>query len=485
VSLRPVTIEQFPGLDLRSDPGDSRGALDLSNVTIERMRLRVRDGSSLLFTLVANPDGVYSLSEALQAGGTTWSIGMTNLSNTLTAFRAVGAPISSAATTTFQNGSSVVALGTSSASLIFASATFKLWQFNGTTWTDVSPASGLGVGPLCSVLGVSPTDNRLVACNGSVVYFSDPGLPSTFTGSNFVQVTPGDGEDIQSVVTFNNQVFVFKATKFFVFYGQSVDSTGKPIFNYRAVDTGIGVHQGFQSTLGHPGHAVAGEDAVYFLSARGIYRTTGGPPVCISSALQPFFDGTTSPFWQGGAWTPSYDFSKLLWLNGKLYFASSAGIFVWDRDLDAWSWWNLQVSALGSLPRTNTGDLPVPLYGNFNTRQIRLMGPGLTTDDGVAIVSRYRLPFETYGTPGEKRIRETLVEGTGTPTVQWSRDWGALTTGSTVTLGTSPAIAVGRQRQAIRGRAFSLQLGAASGAWAVNRVQPNIGEGVRGVEVTV
>jgi hypothetical protein len=491
VSLRPVTIEQFPGLDLRADPGDSRGAIDLSNVVMEPARLRTRDGSSTLFTLPANPDGIYHLSESFPAGISaipTTILSSSGFSSTLVAVTAAGASVTTPSGGGILSGFSSVAMGTPTATQCYVAAA-GLLVFNGTTWTNVSPGSGLGIGPVCSVLALYPVDNRMMACDQSVVYFSDPGAPATFTGSNYLLVTPGDGETIQGAATFNNQVFVFKTSKFFIFYGTSIDSTGKPIFNYRMVDTGIGASGGLTFFTHHPGHVVAGDDGVYFLSTRGIYKTTGGAPVCISGKLQAWFDGTASPFWPGAAWNPASDSCKLMWVNGKLYFSTGTtagnGIFVWDRDLDTWSWWNLTVSALGSLPRSNTSSQLQLTFGFTNQRTLRVMGPGLTDDSGAAIVSRYRLPFETYGNPGEKRIRETIVEGTGTPTVQWSRDWGSPVTGSTVTLGTSPAVAVGRQRLAIRGRAFSLQLGAASGAWAVNRVQPNIGEGVRGVEVTV
>jgi hypothetical protein len=491
VSLRPVTIEQFPGLDLRADPGDSRGAIDLSNVVIDPARIRTRDGSSTLLTLPANPDGIVHMSEYFLTGASAipTMIVSTTVSGTLVAITANGASVTNGIGGGTTSGFSSVAIGTPTATQCYVAAGFVLWLFNGTTWTNVSPGSGLGIGPVSNVLALYPVDNRLVNSDQSTVYFSDPGAPSTYTGSNYVQVTPGDGEAIQGAATFNNQVFVFKTTKFFVFYGTSTSTTGTPIFNYRMVDAGIGVHGGAASSSSHPGHVVAGDDGVYFLSPRGIYRTTGGAPVCVSQKLQPFFDGVTLPFWSGGVWNPVTDSCKLMWVNGRLYFSTGSaagnGIFVWDRDLDTWSWFNLAVGGLGSLPRSNTSTQIQLAYGFFNQRFVRVMGTGLTDDAGTAIVSRYRLPFETYGTPGEKRIRETILEGTGTPTVQWSRDWGSLTTGSAVTLGTSPAVAVGRQRLAIRGRAFSLQLGAASGAWAVNRVQPNIGEGVRGVEVTV
>jgi hypothetical protein len=68
VSLRPVTIEQFPGLDLRQDPGDAAGAIDLANITLEPGRVRVRDGTSLLYTPATTPNNFYYLSQMFDDG---------------------------------------------------------------------------------------------------------------------------------------------------------------------------------------------------------------------------------------------------------------------------------------------------------------------------------------------------------------------------------------------------------------------------------
>jgi hypothetical protein len=92
-------------------------------------------------------------------------------------------------------------------------------------------------------LAVQPLDDRLVIADASTtskLWFSDAATPETITASNFVQVTPGDGQPITGMAVFGTQLFVFKQTKFFVFYGNSTDATGLPVFNYRMMDTGVG-----------------------------------------------------------------------------------------------------------------------------------------------------------------------------------------------------------------------------------------------------
>ena len=68
MSLRPVVIEQFPGLDLRQDPGESAGAIDMANITLEPGRVRVRDGTSLLYTPATTPNNFYYLSQMFDDG---------------------------------------------------------------------------------------------------------------------------------------------------------------------------------------------------------------------------------------------------------------------------------------------------------------------------------------------------------------------------------------------------------------------------------
>jgi hypothetical protein len=80
--------------------------------------------------------------------------------------------------------------------------------------------------------------------NPSRWFASNPGQPevwetdgnaSPIRGRNFGDLTPGDGEQIMTAVTWRELVFIFKETKFFVLWGESTNTDGTPIFNFREV----------------------------------------------------------------------------------------------------------------------------------------------------------------------------------------------------------------------------------------------------------
>jgi hypothetical protein len=474
MGLSPVIVENFPGLDLRSDPGDARGAIDLMNVTLEPGRVRTREGSATFFNPALAITGVQPFGAQLIVADTT----------NFSAVDATGTLIAATAGVAAGNGKGA-ALGTPAGDFFYiATNAGVVKQWTGAAWS--SPA---GFPANAVLIGTMPADNRLVVADiGSKVWFSDPGAPTVYGANNFVLLTPGDSETIMAIATYNNQVFIFKKTKFFVFYGTTADAAGNPVFNYRVVDTGAGAAR--FGTNYHQHSVCVGDDGVYFQGRDGIYRTTGGPAHRFSDPLTPFYTLTTGPFWQGAAWAstarPNYD---MAWVNSKLYVSYQAGsgsiMMVYDRLTATWSAWDFPATALCAF-KQNASDLREALVAGKSTANlVARFDNTLTTDSGSAIVSRYRLPFEDYGSPRRKRLRETIIEGSGSPTVQWSRDWGALTAGSALTLGVAPAIIDQRQRLAMRGNSFSLQIGAASGAWAVNRVQANMVDEQSGPEITV
>lgn len=498
--MQAVTIEQFPGLDLRSDPGEGGGAIDLLNVTFEPGRVRVRDGSATFRTTTDKP---YFLARfRISSGANQLIIGENG-----GLIRAVDQAGSSIATTTVpvlnSRGAAGVAVGTPTNSYFYLAdltSVNAIRRWDGATWT--TPAAFVAFAGVCA-MAVTPSDNRLMVANNTDVVFSDAGAPETFGANNYVRLTPGDGESIRGAISFNNQVFVFKQTKFFVFYGQSTDATGQPVFNYRTVDTGIGMQ-----TIA-PQSVCRSEDGVYFIGNDGIYRTTGGTPSKISGPLDPFFVGGLNSYWRGSQWGADNPVQRLAWVNGKLYAALGATtgtnvvqLFEWDPELGTWSCWGLNACSLLGWPSTSTtGDGRRLMVGNDTTGSlgfnVGIHRFGLTADADTsgggpsanAILSRYRSAFNSFGTPGQKRLRETLLTGSGTVGMQWSTDDGALplAVGSAVTLGAASAVATKHQRAAYRGRNFSYQLDGGLGGtvWAINRVQANIHPQTRPVGITV
>jgi hypothetical protein len=114
--------------------------------------------------------------------------------------------------------------------------------------------------------------------------FSDAGAPETYSANNYVHLIPGDGEEIIGVCTFGNQLFVFKESKIFVFYGTATDSTGNPVFNYRTVVVGLywRLHDYITGNWLRPS-----PDGVYF--ARQVTASTrrmAGHPVKVTSAVE-------------------------------------------------------------------------------------------------------------------------------------------------------------------------------------------------------
>ncbi len=296
-------------------------------------------------------------------------------------------------------------------------------------WSGVAWSSPAGM-PDAQCLAVQASDNRLVAggftagnttggptgaastSSPSHVYFSDAGTGETWTANNFVQLAPGDGEAITAIVAWREFVFVFKESKFFLFYGNSIDSAGNPIFNYRTVDAGVGA-------LG-PRAVVAGREGVYFASRRGIYRTTGQEPEKVSDIIDPFFDPsqTVSPFYLGGTQVQSVASNIALGYHAERVFVGATTAtsvnnktLVYDPEHDWWTLWDIPASCFASFRVSSDPEL---LFGYASgTNDIGRHNINYTTDDGTAITSRWRSGWFDLDIPSRKTIRESKVWGTG------------------------------------------------------------------------
>lgn len=489
MTLAPVPVEAFGGLNLLDDPGTLgwSGAIDLLNLDVEPGRIRTRGGYTPIDTAAANIDSIFPVP---RTGGSDYII-----LGTLTPTLQVFLPGSGGARTVTRIGGGTgttqtasagphnfVAFGTASAEYVYiANGTDQIRRLQASTDTFTAPA-GLS-SHTGNLLAVTPWDNRLVtndATNLSRVWFSDAGTPETIGANNYIDLTPGDGERIVAMHAWRDLLFVFKPSRYYVFYGTSTDSSGNPIFNYRTINAGIGLDATFRT---YAQRAVcAAPDGLYFLSYRGLFRTTGGPPEEVSGALRPiFYDAKLTPFLTTGSVSDlplSLDSGSAVkvfvrYADGRIYVKTGLdSMFVYEIARGTWSLFSLPSSTIDACRmHDSTGGRLI--FGAATAILYYARANTATTDNGTAITTRYRSGFSDLGTPDMKRIHSWRLQGTGTPTFKVSADFGALEAGAAVTLGTSPAVAEGIRRYGSRGRQFSWQVGGST-AWSLNNLLANV-----------
>lgn len=482
MSSTVVAVGEFPGLDLVSSP-DRSACLDLLNVDLDRRgAVRSRDGYQNFTTseLTNQPAelhmsrdiglfaGCGTRIEAIDTNGDV-ADSETGLTTGIWKFANFGTP----ATSAVYAGQGV--------------DTLRKYTSAGGFTAPTATVDGVGgrAMPKGWVMAVQPSDNRLVtnapssaggphaaASSEHHVWFSSAGNAETWSTTDYVILAPGDGDRISAIVAWRDLLFVFKESAFFVFYGNSVDSTGAAVFNYRAVSAGVGAYYGTAT-------AVAAPDGVYFINDRGVFRTTGGPPQRVSTPLDPLFQGKTASTYTGGTFRAnSYlDTAALCWHNERLFVAlrldgatTNNRMLVWDAG--QWLLWDV---AAGSMVSWDIGDVDnaVMLFTYpAGANHIGVMGAGFTDDDDTPIASHYRTGFMDFGAPGiEKQVNEIRLWGTGTVNYKGSRDFGSLGTAEVVALGTAPAVDdVLIPGTTPAGMTYSFEIGADSGAWTVHNV---------------
>lgn len=467
MTYTPVEIPKFGGLNLQDDPQQiaAGAATDVLNVDLSmpgtiasrygyaNFVTSAADRYRTVFRYVASNGTVYlcaSRPTGVDMIGTTGVVTWTQATNS-----------------TGWAGHAFARYGTPTVERVyFYTRGDSLRYFNGTLGTFGTAG---GSPPNGYLLAVQQPDNRLVigqlTTGPSRVQFSAAGDPDTWGANDYVELAPGDGEVLSAMVSWREMLFAFKQSRFWVFTGNATTSTGGAIFTNRVVDAGLGASNGYA--------VCAADDGVYFLNARGIFVTTGGPPVKISQALEPFFTGTPGPAWQGG--TPTgYSDAVLSFANGRLYAAvtTTAGRRVFVLFNGQWSVWDLPAWQFATIPISG---IETPFFSySSGANNIGKFTSASTTDAGTAISWRYRTGFLNPGQPAaESVVREFAIDGTGTVNVKTAYNDGSLGSSASVALGTSPAIAQGRDRRAVRGRNVSLELSGTSAA-SVSRVIANV-----------
>lgn len=525
-------IVEPAGLDLASDPLDSE-CLYAHNVVYEPGRVIVRDPFVWITSYTATMDGLATIRSStgepvfvMQSGPDVLAV---NTSGTTLHTQATSnAPIGSAVFGSPTTNSLYLSRGTSQATLKYVPGT----GFS----TPSIVAHVLPGDPDLADLAAYPRgyfwavwQDRLVVANtdaqgtpgtfnASRVAFSSLSSPDCWQENHYVDCQPGDGEHITGMVAWRDKLFVFKQTKYFVFYGTNADENGNPVFN----KTDVFDRQGTLG-IGSPVRIVAcaGRRGVYYLSASGVYRTTGNEPVHVGAPIAPLFAANFLS--EPALWPPEVG---VTYLAGRASIAASAGrvccavqipatsptrptFLVFDEDSERWSTWDAPIpsgtsastttAVCGMVPARTTGTygederLAVAVnYLDGATAKSALMWVGNQTDPrdyaGGAYSSataEYHTGLLDHGSTDEKVLREVQIEGdTGgegsgtTVNVSVTTPYG----NDTATTGRQAAFAVGpnvaRHRKSYRGRWFQVRLSGTN--FAVNRIITRINAAARG-----
>lgn len=312
--------------------------------------------------------------------------------------------------------------------------------------------------------------------SGSHVWFASPGDAESYESTAFVQVRPGDGESIIACCAWGGQIFVFKETHLFVFYGVSADNSGRPIFNFRTVDLGTRILP--PSSKCAP-QVAAGAEGVYFVANDGLYLTTGGEPSLLSEELDPL---AGSKALVGPA---STTFGERRWTGARGVVFSGEAVYVGlgleagivDRILKfdlrglRWTVWSADLHSMVAWNSETTTHRERVFFSAAAAahKGIFFYTPAKETDSTTEMEPRWQSGFYDLESPDEKTVVGTKLWGSGEVTLKVAEDYGALDAGKKYKLGVAPAIAQQQKQRGQTATLFSHQFSGA-GPWMVQRL---------------
>lgn len=444
-----MALTPFPWLDFgkglnlrdRADVVTEAEAIDLLNVDFGiRGSVRQRDGFTA-FTGTAMTNAGESLFPFYTAAGTKYLI--VGAGTRLEALDSNGAVAASATGLTGGPWSFAGYASAGSEAVYAGNGSDTLRKFSAGAWTTptatvdgvaarampkagalcVHPTSqGGGERLLATAFGTGTTSGpNAAATNPSRVYFSEPGDPQAWLTTNWVDVEPGDGESIVAAVCEGNQSFVFKGSKFAVFYGESLDVTGNPLFLGRVVNTGVGLAAAKAIVVTHRG--------IFFMGRDGVYVTAGGDPQLISDVVSPIWSGDAEVYYSGGTLNHAQiDKCRMAFHNERLYLAFPSGsstvnnrVLVYDLQRQWWSLYDLPAAALMPFRSGDTAELHFAYSTGAN--KVGKLTFGQPDDDGTAISSFWRSGWWDLGHPTEKRIPRVEYWGDGACRVDVSKNF--------------------------------------------------------------
>lgn len=412
---------------------------------------------------------------------------------TLLAVNEAGGEVAGKTIATNEKHIAFAKLGTPAASFTYiADQENTIKRYDGSDFTSptakVAEAAGVAM-PKGKFLAVWPDGgNRLVVAgttagggpagaisSGSHVWFSMPGNGEEYEATAFVQLNPGDGEEIVGAVAFGGQILVFKETRCFVFYGVSADEDGKPVFNFRSVELGTRLRP---PGAKHAENVIAGNDSVYFVADHGVYATTGAEPSLLSDDLEPLSNsqalvGPIATTLGNRRWVNA---GGIAYAGEALYIGLEEGgvvdrVMKFDLRKQAWTIYSAALNCLAAWnEQTNTRARIFFSGTGAGNRRIYFYTPATDADASAANLDcRWQSGSYELEDADEKTFVGTKMWGSGEVVLKVAEDYGPLDEGVTFKLGVAPAIGQDQKQRGQTATLFSHQFSGAA-PWSVQRL---------------
>ena len=487
---KPIPFTRYGGLVLNKPLDDvgADNAIDLLDVDWDSSlsTLRSRQGAAAF-----SPEDAASSYDVLFGHSLTRLLARRG--STLHVLNAEGKEVAGKEAVTNEKHLAFAKLGTPSASYTYiADQENTIKRYDGADFT--SPTANVGEAkavamPKGRFLAVWPDGgNRLVVAgttaaggpngaisSGSHVWFSMPGNGEEYEATAFVQLNPGDGEEITGAVAFGGMIFVFKETRCFIFYGVSADNDGKPVFNFRSVELG--------TRMRAPGakraeSVIAGNDSVYFVADHGVYATTGAEPSLLSDDLAPLGESTAllGPILTTLGTRRWVNAAGIAYMGEAIYVGlESAGVvdrvMKFDLRLQAWTIYSAALNCLVAWNEQTDDRARIFFSGTgAGNRRVYFYTPATNADASAADLDcRWQSGFYELEDADEKTFVGTKLWGTGKVTLKVAEDYGALGKGTEFVLGETPAIAQAHKQKGQTATLFSHQFSGAA-PWSVQRM---------------
>ncbi len=296
-----------------------------------------------------------------------------------------------------------------------ANVTWAQQGFNGNVYLlrstgaiiSVAPGvtAGVAVGNVQGTVYTFFKDRQFISNTGAAVPLDsrltysqilDNSAATGFPGTNFIDVSPGDGQYISALAVYNDQLVIFKNKSTYVLSADGSPST----WTLRQLHANIGC-------VGR-GTPIVIEGLLYFLSEEGVFRTDG---VTFDEISKPIAATIGNLVWNAPT---SNTVDAAYWDNKYLfYYPTTNDAYVFDTNNEVWTQWSFTFPARlrGMVVATDLANNYLYAGSEQDNTLWRIGSPTVYTDNSLEYEVRFRLKRTDYGKPVEfKRHFFTDVE---------------------------------------------------------------------------